>query len=66
MMGKLRQQILTEAHKSMYSFHPGSTRMYRNLWEVFSWNVMKIDVADIVAKFHNCRRLRWKIINLEV
>ncbi|KAH0651783.1 hypothetical protein KY284_031695 [Solanum tuberosum] len=30
-VGELRQQILTEAHNSRYSIHPGANKMYRDL-----------------------------------
>ncbi|KAH0642735.1 hypothetical protein KY289_033709 [Solanum tuberosum] len=33
-VGELRKQILTEAHNSKYSIHPGAIKMYRDLWEV--------------------------------
>ncbi|WMV41663.1 hypothetical protein MTR67_035048 [Solanum verrucosum] len=31
---------MEEAHSSRYSFHPGSTKMYRDLREVYWWNSM--------------------------
>ena len=34
-VGELRQHILAEAHKSRYSIHPGATKMYRELREVY-------------------------------
>ncbi|WMV56466.1 hypothetical protein MTR67_049851 [Solanum verrucosum] len=34
-VGKLRQHILAEAHNSRYSTHPGATKMYCDMWEVF-------------------------------
>ncbi|KAH0722549.1 hypothetical protein KY290_006570 [Solanum tuberosum] len=52
-VGELRQQIFTEAHNSSYSIHPGATKMYRDLQEVFWWNVMKRDIADFVSQCHN-------------
>ena len=53
-VGELRQHILTEAHNSRYSIHPGATKMYRDLREVYWWNGMKRDTADFVAKCPNC------------
>ncbi|WMV19110.1 hypothetical protein MTR67_012495 [Solanum verrucosum] len=55
---KLRQQILTEAHNSRYSIHPGATKMYCDLREVFWWNCMKRDIADFVAKCCNCQQVK--------
>ncbi|GJW61042.1 putative nucleotidyltransferase, ribonuclease H [Tanacetum coccineum] len=37
----LREAILTEAHSSPFSIHPGSTKMYRDLKQNFWWNGMK-------------------------
>ena len=34
-VGELRQHILAEAHNSRYSIHPGATKMYRDLREVY-------------------------------
>ncbi|XP_075489433.1 uncharacterized protein LOC142528268 [Primulina tabacum] len=46
----LRQEILSEAHKSKFSVHPGSTKMYIDLKRNFWWNGMKRDVAVFVSK----------------
>ena len=34
-VGEFRQHIFAEAHNSRYSIHPGATKMYRNLREVY-------------------------------
>ncbi|KAH0757932.1 hypothetical protein KY290_021425 [Solanum tuberosum] len=57
-VGELRQQILAEAHNSRCSIHPGSTKMYRDLREVFWWNGMKRDIVDFVAKFPNFQQVK--------
>ena len=49
-VGELRQHILAEAHKSRHSIHPGSTKMYRDLREVYWWNDIKRDIPDFVSK----------------
>ncbi|XP_070013090.1 uncharacterized protein [Nicotiana sylvestris] len=53
----LRERIMAEAHTSRYSVHPGSTKIYHDLKEINSWNNMKIDVADFVAKRPNCQQV---------
>ncbi|WMV40836.1 hypothetical protein MTR67_034221 [Solanum verrucosum] len=40
-VGVLRQHIVTEAHNSRYSIHPGASKMYRDLRKVYWWNGMK-------------------------
>ena len=57
-VGELRQHILAEAHNSRYFIHPGATKMYRDLREVYWWNGMKRDIADFVAKCPNCQQVK--------
>ena len=51
----LRKEVLSEAHSSAYSVHPGSTKMYKDLKRHFWWSNMKKDVADRVAKCLTCQ-----------
>nr|GFA98590.1 retrotransposon protein, putative, Ty3-gypsy subclass [Tanacetum cinerariifolium] len=37
------EAVLSEAHSSPFSIHPGSTKMYRDLKQNFWWNGMKRD-----------------------
>nr|GFC26793.1 putative reverse transcriptase domain-containing protein [Tanacetum cinerariifolium] len=46
----LREALLTEAHSSLFSFHPGSMKMYHDLKQHFWWSGMKGDVAMFVSK----------------
>ncbi|XP_073153461.1 uncharacterized protein [Henckelia pumila] len=46
----LRHKVMSEAHKSKFSIHPGSTKMYRDLKGNFWWNGMKKDVAEFVSR----------------
>nr|GEW19500.1 DNA/RNA polymerases superfamily protein [Tanacetum cinerariifolium] len=41
----LREAVLSEAHSSPFSIHPGSTKMYEDLKQHFWWNGMKQDIA---------------------
>ncbi|GJR89033.1 retrotransposon protein, putative, ty3-gypsy subclass [Tanacetum coccineum] len=54
----LREAILTEAHSSLFSIHPGSTKMYKDLKQNFWWNGMKHDVARFVAKCLTCQQVK--------
>ena len=47
--------ILTEAHSSRYSIHPGATKMYRDLKQYFWWSRMKRDIVEFVAQCPNCQ-----------
>lgn len=46
----LRQEILKEAHMATYVVHPGTTKMYHYLREMYSWEGLKKDMAKFVAK----------------
>ena len=41
-VGELRKNIFVESYNSRYFIHPGATKMYRDLLEVYWWNGIKI------------------------
>ena len=42
---ELRNEILSEAHDTPYTAHPGSTKMYQDMKAKFWWDGMKKDIA---------------------
>nr|GFA68931.1 retrotransposon protein, putative, Ty3-gypsy subclass [Tanacetum cinerariifolium] len=52
----LREALLTEAHSSPFSIHPGSTKMYHDLKQLFWWSSMKRDVATFVSRCLVCQQ----------
>ncbi|KAJ0955698.1 putative nucleotidyltransferase, Ribonuclease H [Helianthus annuus] len=56
--GGLREVILDEAHKSRYSIHPGSDKMYQDLKEYYWWPRLKSDVAVYVGKCLTCAKVK--------
>jgi len=54
----LCELILKEAHDSVYSIHPGSTKMYQDLKEKYWWYGLKRDVATHVALCDVCQRVK--------
>ncbi|KAK1605042.1 hypothetical protein QYE76_028715 [Lolium multiflorum] len=46
----LKQVILKEAHGTLYSIHPGGTKMYQDLKEQFWWHGMKREIGSYIAK----------------
>nr|GFC64037.1 DNA/RNA polymerases superfamily protein [Tanacetum cinerariifolium] len=54
----LREALLTEAHSSPFSIHPGSTKMYHDLKQYFWWSGMKRDVATFVARCLICQQVK--------
>ncbi|GJV88000.1 putative reverse transcriptase domain-containing protein [Tanacetum coccineum] len=43
--GDLRALIMHESHKSKYSIHPGSNKMYQDLKKLYRWPNMKAEIA---------------------
>nr|GEV98713.1 retrotransposable element Tf2 [Tanacetum cinerariifolium] len=54
----LREAVLSEAHSSLFSIHPGSTKMYEDLKQHFWWNGMKQDIATFVGKCLICQQVK--------
>ncbi|WVZ52311.1 hypothetical protein U9M48_003384, partial [Paspalum notatum var. saurae] len=54
----IRKLILSEAHDTAYSIHPGSTKMYYDLKERFWWYGMKRAVAEYVAVCDTYQRVK--------
>jgi hypothetical protein len=55
---QLRKQILDEAHLSKFSIHPGSNKMYQDLWRNFWWTRMKRKIAKYVSECDTCQRVK--------
>ncbi|WVZ49542.1 hypothetical protein U9M48_000890 [Paspalum notatum var. saurae] len=54
----IKKLILSEAHDTAYSIHPGSTKMYHDLKERFWWYGMKRAVAEYVAVCDTYQRVK--------
>ena len=46
----LRKLILSEAHRAVYTAHPGVTKMRADLKPLFFWKGMKADIVNFVAR----------------
>ncbi|KAJ0600344.1 putative nucleotidyltransferase, Ribonuclease H [Helianthus annuus] len=49
---------MDEAHKSRYSVHPGSDKMYQDLKTTYWWPGMKASIATYVSKCSTCARVK--------
>ncbi|GJY24267.1 putative reverse transcriptase domain-containing protein [Tanacetum coccineum] len=49
--GDLRTVIMHESHKSKYSIHPGSNKMYQDMKKLYWWPNMKADIATYDSKY---------------
>ena len=55
---ELKNLIMQEANDTLYSIHPGGTKMYQDLKEGFWWHGMKREIATYVAKCDVCQRVK--------
>nr|GEX71023.1 putative reverse transcriptase domain-containing protein [Tanacetum cinerariifolium] len=56
--GDLRSVIMHESHKSKYSIHPGSEKMYRDMKKLYWWPNTKVDIATYVSKCLTCAKVK--------
>nr|GEX33470.1 putative reverse transcriptase domain-containing protein [Tanacetum cinerariifolium] len=56
--GDLRTLIMHESHKSKYSIHPGSDKMYQDLKQMYWWPNMKANIATYVSKCLTCSKVK--------
>ncbi|KAL0556899.1 hypothetical protein IC582_005416 [Cucumis melo] len=54
----VKTELLSEAHSSAFSMHPGSTKMYQDLKRVYWWRNMKREVAEFVSKCLVCQQVK--------
>ncbi|GKF15794.1 putative reverse transcriptase domain-containing protein, partial [Tanacetum coccineum] len=58
LFGGLRDLIMLESHKSKYSIHPGSDKMYHHLRKLYWWPNMKADIVTYVSKCLTCAKVK--------
>nr|GEU41224.1 retrotransposable element Tf2 [Tanacetum cinerariifolium] len=56
--GDLRFVIMHEPHKSKYSIHPGSDKMYQDIKKLYWWPNMKANIAAYVSRCLTCARVK--------
>ena len=52
-VGEILQTLLREAHCSRYSVHPGSSRMYRDLRQLYWWPGMRRSILEFLSRCLN-------------
>ncbi|GJV75105.1 putative reverse transcriptase domain-containing protein [Tanacetum coccineum] len=57
-LGDLRSLIMHESHKSKYSIHPGSDKMYQDLKKLYRWPNMKAEIGTYVSKCLTCAKVK--------
>nr|GEX96409.1 putative reverse transcriptase domain-containing protein [Tanacetum cinerariifolium] len=53
-----RDMIMHESHKSKYSIHPGSDKMYQDLKKLYWWPNMQANIATFVRKCLTCAKVK--------
>ncbi|GJY09403.1 putative reverse transcriptase domain-containing protein [Tanacetum coccineum] len=56
--GRLRDLVMHDSHKSKYSIHLGSDKMYQDLKLLYWWPNMKADIATYVRKCLTCAKVK--------
>ncbi|GJS74678.1 putative reverse transcriptase domain-containing protein [Tanacetum coccineum] len=56
--GDLRTLVMHESHKSKYSIHPGSDKMYQDLKQLYWWLNMKANIVTYVSKCLTCSKVK--------
>nr|GEV91355.1 putative reverse transcriptase domain-containing protein [Tanacetum cinerariifolium] len=55
---EIRDLVMHESHKSKYSIHSGSNKMYQDLKPLYWWPNMKADIATYVSKCLTCVKVK--------
>ncbi|XP_070054438.1 uncharacterized protein [Nicotiana tomentosiformis] len=50
--------VMGETRYSRYSIHPGATKMYHDIREIYWWDGMKKDIAEFVAQCPNYQQVK--------
>nr|GFA21085.1 putative reverse transcriptase domain-containing protein [Tanacetum cinerariifolium] len=58
LFGGIRDMVMHESHKSKYSIHPGSDKMYQDLKKLYWWPNMKADITTFVSKCLTCAKVK--------
>ncbi|GJS50446.1 putative reverse transcriptase domain-containing protein [Tanacetum coccineum] len=55
---KKKDLVMHESHKSKYTIHPGSDKMYQDLKLLYWWPNKKADIATYVSKCLTCAKVK--------
>nr|GFC36857.1 putative reverse transcriptase domain-containing protein [Tanacetum cinerariifolium] len=55
---KLRDLVMHKSHKSKYSIHPKSDKMYHDLKQLYLWPNMKAKITTYLSKCLTCAKVK--------
>nr|GEX21874.1 hypothetical protein [Tanacetum cinerariifolium] len=58
LFGGIRDVVMHESHKSKYSIHPGSDKMYQDLKKFYWLPNIKADITTFVSKYLTCAKVK--------
>ncbi|GKC89688.1 putative reverse transcriptase domain-containing protein [Tanacetum coccineum] len=58
LVGGVKMIIMDKAHKTRYSIHPGTDKVYHDLRDMYWWLGMKRDIATYVSKCLTCSKVK--------
>ncbi|XP_024013310.1 uncharacterized protein LOC112087599 [Eutrema salsugineum] len=58
MNDELRREVLSQAHQSKFSIHPGNTKMYQDLKRYYHWSGMKRDISAWISQCATCQQVK--------
>jgi len=53
----LKNEVLSEANRSGLTWHPGSTKLYKDLKEFYWWSKMKSQIVKYIAGYIVCQQV---------
>nr|GEX47553.1 putative reverse transcriptase domain-containing protein [Tanacetum cinerariifolium] len=56
LFGGIRDLVMHESHKSKYSIHLWSGKIYQDLKKIYRWPNIKADIATFVSKYLTCAK----------
>jgi len=57
---RCKKKILDEGHNTPFSVHRGGNKLYKDLKQTLWWCNTKQEVADYIAKFLMCQRVKME------
>ena len=55
---EVKYELLYEAYNTVFTMHPGGTKMYQDLKQYYWWRGMKRDVTKYVSKCLTCQQVK--------